>query len=55
MDRLELCDGQLRLTLRASRAASARPREVLEALGLADLESSGRYLTRTAVQLVGQP
>jgi radical SAM-linked protein len=51
VEQLELRGGQLIITLRASREASARPREVLEQLGLADLESSGAFLTRTGVEL----
>ena len=38
----------LRMRLRVDREGSARPREVLAALGLADLEHEGFYLTRTA-------
>ncbi|MCA9151020.1 MAG: TIGR03936 family radical SAM-associated protein [Planctomycetales bacterium] len=42
---------RLRFTLSAVREAQARPREILEALGLGDLESHGLWLTRTAVHL----
>lgn len=48
---LELTDGAVRLILHADRQPSARPREVLETLGLADLESDGVWLTRTSVEL----
>jgi radical SAM-linked protein len=52
--RLELNDDALRMTLAMSRDASVRPRDVLEVLGLSDLEFEGRHLTRTAVRLVSQ-
>ena len=43
--------GALKMKLMASRQASARPREVLEAVGLGDLEQLGRHLLRTRVEL----
>ncbi len=43
--------GVLRMKLMASRQASARPREILEAVGLADLEPQGSHLLRTEVEL----
>ncbi len=59
---LELQDGRLRFTLHATPPApkgsqaggspqptSVRPREVLDALSLGDLEDEGYHLTRTAV------
>lgn len=51
LDHAELSDGVLRFSVFAPPAHSVRPREVLEALGLADLEDEGCYLTRTAVQI----
>ena len=41
----------LRMRLAVSQEGMARPRELLEALGLADLEQEGFHLTRTAVVL----
>jgi len=49
IDRIELAGGALRLTLRVTPQGSARPAEVLTALGLAPDEYSHR-LRRTAVQ-----
>jgi len=51
LERLELADGVLRARLRVSRQADPRPRELLAALDLADLEEQGLYLTRTAVEI----
>ncbi len=52
IDELALGDnGDLTMRLRVDPQGSARPREVLEALGLADLEASGAVLRRTAVEL----
>lgn len=51
LESLELTGSELRMALRVGRTASVRPREVLAALGLADLEGEGYYLTRTAVEL----
>lgn len=49
----ELCvdEGVLRFKLRIAHERAARPRDILVALGLADLESHGLFLTRTAVEL----
>jgi radical SAM-linked protein len=44
-------NGTLAMRLRVERDGSARPREVLEALGLADVEALGIVLRRTAVEL----
>jgi hypothetical protein len=44
-------DGVLQMRLIVDREGSARPREVLEALGVADLEYEGFFLTRTKVEL----
>lgn len=41
----------LRMILKVSQEGGARPREVLEAIGLADLESTGVVLVRTRVEL----
>ncbi|HVX64308.1 MAG TPA: TIGR03936 family radical SAM-associated protein [Pirellulales bacterium] len=52
VERLELADdGVLRMHIRVTRQGTARPRELLESLGLEDLEQCGIYLTRTAVEL----
>ena len=48
---LTLREGGLRMRIRATREGSARPREVLSALGLDRLEEEGRFLTRTQVEL----
>lgn len=48
---LALCDGVLRMRLVPGPQASAGPRDVLGALGLADLEHSGAVLTRTEVEV----
>jgi radical SAM-linked protein len=42
---------RLTMRLRTDRQATAGPREVLDALGLGDLEREGPWLTRTAVEL----
>lgn len=44
-------DGILRFRLRMSPSGSARPEEVLEALGLRDLLGQGAVLARTAMEL----
>jgi radical SAM-linked protein len=44
-------EGRLGMRLRVEGDGSARPREVLEALGLADVEALGIVLRRTAVEL----
>lgn len=51
VESLGLVDGQLRMSLQVRPGGSARPREVLEALHVADVEQNGCYLTRTAVEL----
>jgi radical SAM-linked protein len=51
LEDMRLEEGILRFRLRTSRRRSAGPRDVLAALGLEDLERSGTWLTRTAVQL----
>jgi radical SAM-linked protein len=55
LEALELCDGEqgprLRFRLAATHSATVRPREVLEAVGLGDLEHAGHCLTRTGVVL----
>jgi radical SAM-linked protein len=48
---LALSDGVLQIRLTVDREGSARPREVLEALGIADLEYEGHFLTRTKVEV----
>ncbi len=50
VEELEVSDGELQMTLTASRQASVRPRDVLNALGLKDIEATGAYLRRTAVE-----
>ena len=44
-------DGVLRFDVRVSGEGSARPREVLEAVGLADLEQHGHSLARIRVEV----
>jgi radical SAM-linked protein len=51
VEQIELVDGVLRMQIRVTRQGTARPRELLELLGLEDLEAHGFYLTRTAVEL----
>jgi radical SAM-linked protein len=52
IEELRLDDsGTLWMRLRVAGDGSARPREVLEALGLADVEALGIVLRRTAVEL----
>jgi radical SAM-linked protein len=55
LEMLELADGpegpQVRFRLAATHTATVRPREVLEAVGLGDLEYEGRWLTRTSVHM----
>ena len=52
IEELRLDDsGTLWMRLRVAGDGSARPREVLEALGLADVEALGVLLRRTAVEL----
>ena len=50
-DHLEFRDGNLRFSLPVNRSGSVRPREVLQALGVADLENEGYFLTRTDVEI----
>jgi radical SAM-linked protein len=54
VDELALVDGVLNLAILVTPEGSARPREVLAALGLADLEQLGRVVVRTRVEL-GNP
>ncbi|HKD36186.1 MAG TPA: TIGR03936 family radical SAM-associated protein [Pirellulales bacterium] len=49
---LSLDDNALTMRLRVDREGSARPREVLAAVGLDDLELEGSSLTRTEVEIV---
>jgi radical SAM-linked protein len=51
IEELSLVDDSLRMRLVVTPLGSARPREVLEAIGLADVESLGFQLARTAVEL----
>jgi radical SAM-linked protein len=51
---LRLQDDRLLLQLEITAGATARPQEVLAAIGLDALEDDGYYLTRTTVQLAKQ-
>jgi radical SAM-linked protein len=51
LESLALSAGALSMRLRIDQAGSAGPREVLQALGLGDLESQGVALERTAVEI----
>lgn len=51
LDALSLDHGVLSMRLRVTRQAGPAPRDVLAALGLADLERQGVCLARTAVEL----
>jgi radical SAM-linked protein len=51
IESLWLDGGQLHMRIRVSRQGSVRPRDVLAALQLEDLEQQGCHLTRTAVEL----
>jgi len=51
VEELSLRAGVLRMTLRHRPEASVRPRDVLEVLGLSDLEASGHHVTRCKVDL----
>lgn len=51
VESLELSGGMLKMVLRASPAGSVRPRELLDVLGLAELEGEGYFPTRVAVEL----
>ena len=48
---LAMCEGVLGMRLRMAAQGSAGPRDVLAALGLADLEQQGVRLRRTAVEI----
>jgi len=48
---LSLDQDVVRMQIRVAREGSGRPREVLSAIGLEDLEQQGCYLTRTVVEL----
>ncbi len=51
VDHLDFSDAKLQFRLHMDRQCNVRPREVLEALELADMENDGYYLTRTEVEL----
>ncbi len=51
LSELTLCDGVLRMRLRITGQAGVRPREVMQALELADLETRGVHLTRNVVEI----
>ena len=51
LEELALDEGTLRIQLRVTQQGTGRPREVLVALGLEDLEQQGYHLTRTDVEL----
>jgi radical SAM-linked protein len=51
LSELSLADGVLRMRLRVDSGGSVGPREVLAALGLADVERRGSRLRRTAVEI----
>jgi hypothetical protein len=51
VDSVELDEQAVRFRLRATRTAGAQPREILQVLGLSDLENAGQFLTRTAVEM----
>ena len=48
---LGIVEGALQIRLQVDREGSARPREVLHSLEIADLESQGFYLIRTRVEV----
>jgi len=48
---IQLDGDVLRFSLKTTRTASVRPRDILAELGLGGLEDEGFYLTRTAVQI----
>ena len=50
LDELTLVESEVEIAVCAGRDHQVRPREVLDILGLANLESAGSYLTRTAVE-----
>ncbi|MFO7902825.1 MAG: TIGR03936 family radical SAM-associated protein [Planctomycetota bacterium] len=49
---IEFSNGVLYFRLRATDQAAARPRDLLETLGLRDLEQQGQFLTRSNVEVV---
>ena len=51
LEALELNDGVLRIKQRLCATATAKPREILDALDLGDLEQQGIWLKRTVVEL----
>lgn len=51
VEELSLDGGTFTMRLRVDREGSARPREVLAAVGLDDLELEGYHLTRTEVEI----
>lgn len=51
VEQIEFNEGVLRLKVRVNGEGTARPRELLAALGLDDLERRGIVLTRAAVEL----
>jgi radical SAM-linked protein len=51
LEEVQLVDGVLRMQMRVTPKGSVRPREVLAALELEDLEQQGLYLSRTTVEL----
>lgn len=51
LEALSLDDGVLLLRVRMNRPGGVRPRDVLAALGLEDLERQGCFLTRTSVEV----
>ena len=51
LEQLDLAEGFLRMQLRVRRTASVRPREILAALGMENLEQEGCWLRRTRVEL----
>lgn len=55
VENLRLSDGLLEMVLRVTPERGIRPREVLAALALTDLEAEGSSLTRTAVELAERP
>mgnify|MGYP000530742502 CR=1 FL=1 len=46
--------GHLTMRLEVSEGTDASPREILQVIGLEDIESRGRHFTRTDVRLAGQ-
>ncbi len=54
LEELRLENDRLRIGLRVTPQATARPREILHVLGLDDLESHGVPLVRTQVELTDQ-